>query len=240
MTTAAYRGQALPRVRGFVKWATKPMEDKMKKLGFASQDLTAGQLNAIVKILGGKEGALKLLRGELAVSKPTRSWREQDGVIYFSVTSNGRTGPQCIARSEKKGFRVNDYAKQVFRSDAFHPTKGKTTEIAVLKGLLFSDSDRITEKIREEAGKRQLIKPNAEVACLIREKFSDQELEAMGLWGIVVMHEPIKDSDGDPDLLSAYRSDSGRSLNAYCDRPDLRWPRGHGFAFAVSQVSPQN
>lgn len=37
---------------------------------FAFTDLTAGQLNAIVKKLGGYEGALKFLRGELTVSKP--------------------------------------------------------------------------------------------------------------------------------------------------------------------------
>ena len=37
------------------------------KMDFASQNLTAGQLNAIVKNLGGEEGALKFLRGELVV-----------------------------------------------------------------------------------------------------------------------------------------------------------------------------
>lgn len=36
-------------------------------MDFASQNLTAGQLNAIVKNLGGEEGALKFLRGELVV-----------------------------------------------------------------------------------------------------------------------------------------------------------------------------
>lgn len=37
------------------------------KIDFASQNLTAGQLNAIVKNLGGEEGALKFLRGELVI-----------------------------------------------------------------------------------------------------------------------------------------------------------------------------
>lgn len=60
---------------------------------FASADLTAGQLNAIVKKVGGHDAALKFLRGELSVSEPTRNWREEDGVIYFSVTSDGTTGP---------------------------------------------------------------------------------------------------------------------------------------------------
>ena len=201
---------------------------------FASASLTAGQLNAIVKKLGGHDMALRFLRDELSVSEPTRSWREEDGVIYFSVTSDGTTGEDWITRLESKGFRVGDYAKQVLRSPDFKPTNGVTTEVAVLKGMLFEDNDRITKKIRAEADKRKLSKPNAELACLIREKFTDKEIEQMGLWYIVAMHEPINDSDGDPVLLYANRGDDGRWLYAYHDRPDVRWDRGGGFAFAVS------
>lgn len=212
----------------------------MEKMEFASQDLTAGQLNAIVKLLkkqGGEDGPERFLRGELTVSEPTRSWREQDGVIYFSVTSKGTTGTQWIERLEKKGFQVGDYAKSMLRSEDFKPTSGVTTEVAVLKGMLFEDNDRITKKIRAEADKRNLKKPNAEVACLIREKFSDRELEAMGFWWIVVMHEPIKDPHGAPRLLNAHRLGGGRWFGADCDGPDGGWHRDDGFAFAVSQVS---
>ena len=178
-----------------------------------------------------------------ALTKALRSvlcplvWREEDGVIYFSVTSDGTTGEDWITRLESKGFRVGDYAKQVLRSPDFKPTNGVTTEVAVLKGMLFEDNDRITKKIRAEADKRKLSKPNAELACLIREKFTDKEIEAMGLWYIVAMHEPINDSGGDPNLLDADRHDDGRWLHASYDRPDGRWYRDYGFAFAVSQVS---
>lgn len=195
-----------------------------------------GTMEAVVNKLGGIEGVDRFLRGELTVSEPTRSWREQDGVIYFSVTSDGTTGPQWIERLEKKDFRVSDWAKSVFRSPDFKPTDGVTYEIAVLKGMLFGDSDRITKKIRAEADKRKLTKPNAEVACLIREKFTDEELEVVGLWWIVVMHEPIKDSDGDPRLLDVGRSGDGRWLGVYYGKPDDGWNRGNGFAFVVSQV----
>jgi hypothetical protein len=207
---------------------------------FASADLTAGQLNAIVKKLGGYDGAIKFLQGKLSVSEPTRNWREQDGVIYLSVTSDGTTGPQWIERLEGKGFRIGDYAKRVLRLPDFKPTSGVTTEIAILKGMLFEDNDRITKKIRAEADKRKLTKPNAEVACLIRENFSDEEIEAMGLWWIVAMHEPIKGSGGDPYLLGADRDGGGRWLSACYDGPDDGWSRGLGFAFVVSQVGPQN
>lgn len=207
---------------------------------FASADLTAGQLNAIVKKLGGHDAALKFLRGELSVSEPTRNWREEDGVIYFSVTSDGTTGEEWIKRLEDKGFRVGDYAKSVLRSPDFKPTTGVTTEVAVLKGMLFEDNDRITKKIRIEAANRNFQTPNAEIACLIRELFTDEEIKAMGLTWIVAMHEPIKDSDGDPRLLSARRVGDGRWLDAYYGKPGSRWVREDGFAFAVSQVGTQN
>ena len=207
---------------------------------FASASLTAGQLNAIVKKLGGHDMALRFLRDELSVSEPTRSWREEDGVIYFSVTSDGTTGEDWIKRLEGNGFRVGDYAKQVLRSPDFKPTNGVTTEVAVLKGMLFEDNDRITKKIRAEADKRKLSKPNAELACLIREKFTDKEIEQMGLWYIVAMHEPINNSGGVPSLLDACRVSDGRWLDAYSLQPLFRWNRYYGFAFAVSQVSSQS
>lgn len=165
-------------------------------------------------------------------------WREENGVIYFTVTSDGTTGPDWIKRLEKNGFRLSKWAKDVLGSSDFKPTSG-VTQIAVLKGTLFTDSDRITKKIRAEADRRKLEKPNAEVVCFIREMFSDEDLEAMGLYWIVVFHEPIRDSDGDPGLLSAYRGRGGRWLYAYCDWPGDCWRSAGGFAFALPQVSSQ-
>ncbi|MBI3685382.1 hypothetical protein HY250_03190 [Candidatus Azambacteria bacterium] len=174
------------------------------------------------------------------MGQTTRNWRKENGVIYFSVTSNGTTGEGWITRLESKGFRVDsNYAKPVLRSSDFKPTNG-VTEVAVLKGMLFADNDRITRKIRAEADKRKLGKPNAEVACLIREKFTDEEIEAMGLWYIVAMHEPINDSEGDPNLLSAVRIGVDRWLGARRGGPDDGWDRDGGFAFAVSHVSSQH
>lgn len=203
---------------------------------FASANFTAGQLNAIVKMLGGEVGARRFLRGELTVSEPNRRWEERDGVIYLSVTSDGTTGPEWIARLENGSFRLTTYAKQVLCSADFQPTNGVTYQLAILKGMLFEDSDRTTRKIRNMADQRQLTKPNAEVACLIRENFSDEEIEAMGLYWIVTMHEPIKDSVGALRLLAADRRGGGRVLDACYVKPDYGWGRGSGFAFVVSQV----
>lgn len=195
-------------------------------------------VEAVFNKLGGVEGARRFLRDELSVSEPTRSWREEDGVIYFSVKSDGTEGVDWITRLESKGFRVGDYAKQVLQTPSFKPTNGVTTEVAVLKGMLFEDQSRITKSIRAEADKRKLSKPNAELACLIREKFTDKEIEAMGLRYIVAMHEHINDSFGDPRLLVANRDDVGRWLSAYRDSHGSRWVSGGGFTFVVSQARP--
>lgn len=214
------------------------------KSEFLISGIETGKLNAMVKNIMTQTGitepeeAVRMMNsGELQISVIKSKWIEKDSVIRFSVASGGITGEEWIARLESKGFRVGDYAKSVLRSKDFKPTNGIIYEIAVLKGELFSDSDRTTKTIRKEAKNRKLSTPNAEVACLIREKFSDKELEAMGLYWIVAMHEPIKDSDGDSILLSASRIDSGSWLDADYDSPGDEWGRGDGFAFVVSQVS---
>lgn len=191
-----------------------------------------GTMEAVVNKLGGLDGVQKFLCGELIVSEPVHRWREQDGVIYLIVTSDGITGPQWIEYFEKKGIQLTRWSKDVLESSDFKPTKGVTTQIAVLKGELFSDSDRVTHKIRAEAERRKLTKPNAEVACLIREKFTDKELKVMGLYWIVVFHEPIEDSDGDPNLLTA-NCFVGSFLSAFCGKPGRRWDRDNGFAFVA-------
>mgnify|MGYP001572202345 CR=1 FL=1 len=193
----------------------------------------------IARIDQPKLEAIRCLVGSselLVVSEPTRSWCEQDGVIYFNITSNGRTGLEWERFCDENKYQLSPEARFLLRSDDFKPTSCVTTEIAVLEGILFEDNDRITKKIHAEANKRKLEKLNAEAACLIREKFSDKEIEAMGLWWIIVMHKPIEGSGGSPYLLGAHRH-GGHWLDAYYDEPDDGWLRDFGFAFAVSQVS---
>lgn len=186
-----------------------------------------------------KEAVRMMNAGELQVSVVKPKWREENDIIYFSVTSDGTTGEEWITRLESKVFRISNYAKGILRSNNFKPTSGITTEIAVIKGMFFKDNDRITKRIRAYAKKHQLFDPNTEVACLIRDKFSDKEIKAMGLQWIAVMHKPIKDSDGDLRLLGVSRSDGGSWLYAGYDDAvsDGLWDGGGGFAFVLSSSS---
>lgn len=216
-------------------------------LGTVSVKDFHGPMSDLMSKVQGDDGELwfaefkRFLRKEPCwMGEISRFWREEDGVIYFLVTSDGTTGKDWIKRLSDNGFRVGDYAEQMLRSPDFKPTNGVTTEVAVLKGMLFEDNNRITTKIRAEANMRKFSKPNAELACLIRLKFTDKEIKAMGLWYILAMHEPINDSGGGPSLLSAGRDDDGRWLNAFSGMPGHGWDRVGGFAFAVSQVSSQS
>jgi hypothetical protein len=195
-----------------------------------------GLLNDLMEKLCGEEGMLwlealkKFLRKEECWPK---RWIEKDNVIYFTLVSNGKTGDEWITYLNSKKFPVGSYAQSVLRHGNFKPTRAGTVHnVAVLKGDSFSDNSRTTKDIRAEAKKRKMTDPHAEVACLIRDAFSDKEIEEMGLSWIIIMHEPIPDSDGDSDLLGSCRYD-GYKLNAYSGRPGHSWGCDSGFAFSA-------
>ena len=75
---------------------------------------------------------------------------------------------------------------------------------------------------------------------MIREKFTDEEIEAMGLQWIVTMHEPIYIGGSSSSLLGADRRGDGSWLETYGCDPDYEWPHDCGFAFVVSQIQQDN
>lgn len=193
---------------------------------FASANLTAGQLNAIVKKLGGEQGALRLLRGELVISDQSGLWKMKDNLIYFSVTSDGTTGEQWVHRLK----HVTNLAKKLLLSDKFKPTKGVTYNLVCLNGEFFSNDDRTIDKISREAEKRNWGKPNPEVVCLLSEKFSKKDLECMGLLLLEVMHEPIKASDGRAFLLGGNEGPSGKFIGTCLPDKFAEWC---GFVYSI-------
>lgn len=160
---------------------------------------------------------------------PAREWHEENGVIYFTVTSGGADGKGWVESLRKKGFRIG--GENVFLGSDFKPTNGVVYHVAVFKGDLFDEDTRITKNIREEAEGRRFSDLHSEAAGLIREKFSDEDLEAMGLSGIIVMHKPVKDLSGIPIILAVIREAGGRLLDACLGGPDVRWRKAYGFAF---------
>lgn len=167
------------------------------------------------------------------------SWKLKNDLILFSVTSNGVTGKDWITRLEMHGYRIGGYAKSILLSPDFSPTSGITSQICVVPSKIFSNSPTNAE-VRmhldnHDIGHGQVV--NAEIACLIREKFSNKDLEDMGLWWIVLMHQKIHDNRGDPYLLFSSRVVDGLWLFADNDYPECKWSRSGGFAGLLSQNS---
>ena len=89
------------------------MEDYM----FASKNLTAGELNAIVKKLGGEEGARKLLRDELVIFKPISQIIQIDRSKPFDPV-NFIVAGWSIEEQDEKSLALTkvDLAKVVFET----------------------------------------------------------------------------------------------------------------------------
>lgn len=158
-------------------------------------------------------------------------------VRMIDVTTNGRVGEQWITHLEQKRYRVGDYAKQLLRDTKFVATNGITYTLAVIMGDEFEDADRTNQNIRKVAHDRGYLYPTVELGPYLREMFSDEDLKKMGLWALILMHEPITGSDGHLHMLGVDRRDDGRWLLTYFGRPDRRWDRGLGFVFLVPASS---
>ncbi len=131
---------------------------------------------------------------------------DKNGDIHFSVTSNGRTGPEWYRYFHKK-YPATKELKDVLK-EMGKPTTGVTYNVVVRPRAKFLRPDRTTAKLNLLARKKQWKIPHWEVAPLARDKFSRADLEQMDICDIVVMHEPVKMLvDGfDPDMGLDYKS----------------------------------
>ena len=173
----------------------------------------------------------KFLRQEPCwVSKRKINW-----VSLASVTSDGRPGQAGICELEKSHYRVGNWAKDVMTKPAYVVTNGKVYKPVVLLGGNFEDKERVTWNIRKVAEEMHFITPPAELARLLRESVTDKMIEEMGLWALIVMHEPITDSLGSPFLLGVGRDGGGQWLHADDGGPGGGWGREGGFVFLAPQ-----
>ena len=165
-------------------------------------------------------------------------WRERDGVITLTLpVTDGTSGEQWMARLQNKGNTLSGNAGQVLLSPKFESTTGVIYKPVILKGELFSDGGRRIPRILAEAKRRELIIPEAEVACLIRENFSNEELQAMGLHFIGVLHKAIHNFAGQPKHFYVVRHSNCRLLDTYYGESYDEWDIDSGFAFLVPQAS---
>lgn len=198
-------------------------------------------VEAVFNRLDGVEGARAFLRGDLKLA-PVAFERNEHGHIMLTFDGLDFTGKQEIERLTAAGFSVSDWAKSCMLStkkDGYNKNHrlvaGQRYKVALIPTReIERDSDRTTDALRkrgvEEYGYG---KPLAGIVPRIRESVYDKQMEEMGFWYIAAPHDPIKDSDGDPSVLSVDRDDDGLWLSADWDHPDFLWNDGGAFAFLV-------
>ncbi len=203
---------------------------------FASAGLTAGQLNAGVKIIGGHDAFLSLLRGELVVTKVAAAVTQAAALkpdrITFTVVGTGLSGAEWLARLEAGGHKVSDWARDILSRpdyDASHRLEaGKVYTLALVRGSEISKvSNRTTSALQaigvRDYGPQAVVGLKGELALLICEKFTNEELKKMGLEYIAVLHTPLVVSNGNPSVLSVNRDDGDSWVSASYGYSRNRW-----------------
>jgi hypothetical protein len=170
--------------------------------------------------------------------------KNENGHYTFKITGRNLTGEQEIARMKDKGFRVSGYANQILTStdddsyDKNHRLEdGEEYNIVLVPGCEIKKK-RTTANIQKYArsfGYEMLL---AGAMPRIREVVSDKQMEQMGIWYVACLHTPIKDTDGDLDVLCAYRNDGGRWLNARWGYPGSYWRDDGAFEGAFAFLAP--
>ena len=186
-------------------------------------------------------------------------YREDNGIIYLSVTSYCLNGQEWIEFLDQEKVEISDGFKyslnpEIFNyrikdvSSKFKMTKGIIYEIALLRPDLLSQrwQDRHTLNIRRRASRFLCSKPNiiqnAEVFCLLSEKFSANDFKKMGIkkiFGLTKSLDEIISGTGDfPAQL--FIMDFNRKQKRLIQDNDnyrlLTYKKGEVFAFIVSET----
>lgn len=154
---------------------------------------------------------------------------DQDGHVRVTVTSDGTDGEGWRCRLRANGCGVTYSAEKLLRSIDFEPTTGTKYDVVVLRASGFALKQWTFAMACEKSERMGLGRPNAEVACLMRERFSDNDVRDAGLAAIIVAHLPIADASGSFGLLGIDRY-FRRCLSA--DRRYGNAIQGHDVAFA--------
>lgn len=168
---------------------------------------------------------------------------EKKSRITFTVTGTGLTGTEWVTRLEAGGHRVSGWACDVLTKPDYdenhHLEVDKEYKITLVFGKeIRKDSERTTADLkalaRREIGKQAVSGLKGELALLVREKFTNKELEDMGIGYIAVLHESIIDSVGGAFVLRSLRHGDESCVDAGYDEPVFQWGDGGAFAFFAS------
>jgi hypothetical protein len=196
-------------------------------MDFASANLTVGQLNAIVKKLGGEAGVQRLLRGEVTVVEtPPRE---------FPIWKTVRLGVYKTADEYRKALqagehRCGEWVTNLFGKPACHCASEETdVDLVVLSvdDLGFKEG-ALYSQICEKAQAMGLDLCPAEVGPALRLAYENQPRGER----LIIATKPFADSDDELDLFVMEVSGGGGLwLRGDCGPSDRYWEPDRRFVF---------
>ncbi len=166
----------------------------------------------------------------------------ENGHLHFTVQGTALNSKDWEARLKTGGHKLSKYSADVLSKPDYNKNHrleaGKIYKLGLVFGTeIAKDSERTTSNLKAHALREFGPEANedlkGEVELLIREKFTNAELQAMGLWYIAVLHNPITDSGGHPRVLYSDRF-VGSYVRAYYDGPGGQWRARGAFASLAS------
>lgn len=211
---------------------------------FVTANVYPGKLNSLVKNLMLQTGvddpneAVRLINsGEYITVKRVDDWREEDGVIYFTLTSSGKTRDQFIEILNTKERIAGECTNPVFSKD-FTPTNC-TYEIAIIKGTPHKDDSFAWESCHyEDVNKRaqnlQFFDANIEIMYLYMEKYSAYSQSLMNLMRVHVMSKFPKTSKLPQERITTSNMPGERYLESIVPEKMHNFDRRDGFLYVVN------
>ncbi len=173
--------------------------------------------------------------------------RNENGHIILSIVGLDLTGEAEVETLRRQKYNVGSWAESCFKStnedgfDSVHRlVSGQTYRVVLVPGSeIENSSERTTQNLLALGERYGYLRPQAGIIPRLRERLTDKQLEELGWWYIVALHQPIVDVVGRPRVLGLHRVGGGRNVVAHWDYPDFQWSGGGTFAFLVP-AEPSN
>ncbi|MEK7128611.1 MAG: hypothetical protein AAB933_03560 [Patescibacteria group bacterium] len=160
-------------------------------------------------------------------------FRDRRRHVHFRVVSNGFTREQWI--SHFRG-RLSRGAYKILRQAEEPPTKKVIYNIGVL-AFKYRYSGISAEMVQEVAKEKKWLHCHWEVACLIRDALSNEELKDLRMgWSLMFVNNGLTDIFCDPHLLLYIDFNANESkIDACKQHHDQYWCTTIGFPFVVPE-----
>lgn len=167
--------------------------------------------------------------------------RNENGHVVLSIVGLGMTGEAEVKGLRRQKYNVNSWAESCFKStnqDSFDSAhrlvSGQTYRVVLVPGSeIENSSERTTQNLLALGERYGYLRPQAGIIPRLRERLTDKQLEELGWWCIVALHQLIVDADCGPSVLGLCRSEDGRGVDALWNGTGLQWSDETAFAFLV-------